>query len=542
MADKELEASTSKAKEVEATEKDEKDVLEKLMGSMKYYQWVVTLSCFLVEIPLGWHLLSHSIMVPETTPIYCNNTNETIKDVMTAQERRSLYTEACHKKCPQVIVSDKYYDLTIVHQFELYCNGRESLAAVAQMVVMLGVLMGNFVFGLLADLFGRKLALIIACLAETPLGIAVAFSPNIYCFLVFKFILNIFVGGTMVTGFVLFTEIIGKKWRPICGLFTLIPFALGHLSLAGFAYIFRDWRWFQLTISLPEIIFIYYVWVLPESPRWLLAVGKTEKCIKTVEFIARKNGLPTNEVREQILKDLETKVIENKITQERGSGRDLFKTCRMAEITTYLWINWFSIICCYYGLAEYAASLGTNFYVSTALSALIQQPSLWFLFYTINFWGRNKSLLFSNSLATFALLCIYFIPEGDWQVVPACVGMFALGMSVPAIYVYSCEMFPTPLRNRGMGYSSALARLGAMMAAYVTNLRKIAESLPTVLLSSLMAISTITIVFLPETKGIVLPNTVEETENLKSLRPKYICKYISKCCSRARQKLPRANK
>lgn len=484
---------------------------------MKRYQWISTLSCYLVEFLIAWHLLSHGIMVPATTPIYCNNTNKTIKDVLTTKELNELYTEACSKDCPKVIVSNKYYDLTIVHQYELYCNGRDKYTTAAQMISMLGVFVGNFAFGYFADTWGRKLTLIIACVSQAPIGVAIAFSPNVYCFLVFKFLLNVFLGGAMVTAFVLFTEIVGAKWRPITGLGAQFPFTLAHLSVTGFGYGFRDWRWIQLATSLPAIILVYYYWVLPESPRWLIAVGKIEEGIKQVEIFARKNKLPTDNVRKYILEDVEQKKSSSHQEFHKGKFKDLFHSCRMTLITLFTWINWFAIICCYYGVAQFSAALGTNLYQSYALSAVTQQPSLWFLFYTINYWGRRWTLVFSNALACVSLLCIHFTPVGDYQVIPASIGMFGLAMSFPAIYVYSSEVFPTPIRNMGMGSSSALARIGAMFGALVADLRSTAEWIPPVAFSSLMAFATIGYIFLPETKGIVLPSTVQDTEKLRSL-------------------------
>jgi hypothetical protein len=35
---------------------------------------------------------------------------------------------------------------------------------------------------------------------------------------------------------------------------------MGHASLAAIAYYARDWRTFQLAISLPSVIFILYWW------------------------------------------------------------------------------------------------------------------------------------------------------------------------------------------------------------------------------------------------------------------------------------------
>lgn len=458
-------------------------------------------------------------MVPNSTPIYCENTNVTIKDAMSTQELQSLYQEACDPSCPKIVVSNKFYENTIVHQYELYCFGRTAFTTLAQFMVMAGVFVGNFIFGYLADKFGRKLPLTIACVAQPVLGLGVALSPEIYSFLAFKFLLNLFVGGTMVSSFVLFSEIIGVHWRSPIGILFQVPFTLGHLSLSAFAYFIKDWRYFQVAISLPAIFLVYYYWVLPESPRWLLAVGKTEEGIKQIEYIARQNGLPTENIRPLVLADLERKKLQQQVTHKKGTFLDLFGNVLMGLITIGMWINWFSVACCYYGVAQYVGSIGSNVYLNFALTAITQLPGIFFLLYTLRCWGRKRSMVFSNLLSAVALIAIELVPDHSLKIIPASVAMFGLAMCFPTLYVYSGELFPTVIRNIGIGSSSSLGRAGAMIAAVVADLKKVKEWLPPVMFSVFMLVAALAVFMLPETKGAPLPNTVEDVNDFKEKQP-----------------------
>lgn len=96
--------------------------------------------------------------------------------------------------------------------------------------------------------------------------------------------------------------------------------------------------------------------------------------------------------------------------------------------------------------------------------------------------------------------------------------MFALAMSFPVIFIYTGEVFPTPVRNMAMGTCSALSRIGAILAAIVADLRHILEWLPPIVFSILMFVAVFGFTFLPETTDIVLPDTVEEVENLKQFK------------------------
>lgn len=490
------------------------------MGSMGRFQWIICMSCFLIKFPAAWHLISHGIMVPNSTPIFCENTNYTIKDSMNTTELKMLYDEACSDTCSKIIVSNKFYENTIVHQYHLYCDGRPLFTTLAQFMVMLGVFIGNFVFGVLADKFGRKLPLTISCVAQPFLGMGVAFAPEVYSFLVFKFLLNFFVGGTMISSFVLFSEVIGVQWRSPIGILFQIPFTLGHLSLSAFAYFIKDWRYFQLAISLPAILLVYFYWVLPESPRWLLAVGKTEEGIEQLEYIAKKNGLPTENIRTLVLADLEKKKLEQQFTTKKGTFSDLFANWMMVFITIGMWINWFAVACCYYGVAQYVGSIGSNVYINYTLTAVTQLPGIFFLLYTLRCWGRKWSMAFSNLVSAVSLIAIEFTSDGFYKIIPASVAMFGLGMSFPSLYVYSGELFPTVIRNIGIGSSSSLGRVGAMIAAVVADLKKIKEWLPPVIFSSFMCLAALSIFMLPETKDAALPNTVEDVKDFKKKKPR----------------------
>lgn len=62
------------------------------------------------------------------------------------------------------------------------------------------------------------------------------------------------------------------------------------------SYFLREWRWFQVAISAPSLALIMYYWLLPESPRWELAVGRKEEALETLKKAAKANKLPVGEL------------------------------------------------------------------------------------------------------------------------------------------------------------------------------------------------------------------------------------------------------
>lgn len=136
--------------------------------------------------------------------------------------------------------------------------------------------------------FGRRLPFLIAVFLQLVAGVTTAYSVNWYMFTALRFLLAVATGGTMVTSFVLTMELIGAKYRDTVGIVYQIPFNLGHLSLPLFGYFLRDWSSFQLAISLPSVLFLSYYFLLPESPRWLMTVGRSKDALKIMKAAAKR--------------------------------------------------------------------------------------------------------------------------------------------------------------------------------------------------------------------------------------------------------------
>ena len=93
----------------------------------------------------------------------------------------------------------------------------------------------------------------------------------------------------MVT-FVICVEYVGVKYTMLTGIVIEIPFALGELLLGLEAYLVRDWVTLQLVAHLPIFALLGLYFLVPESPRWLIAVGRTEEAKVIIQKGAEING------------------------------------------------------------------------------------------------------------------------------------------------------------------------------------------------------------------------------------------------------------
>lgn len=128
--------------------------------------------------------------------------------------------------------------------------------------------------------------MLVAVVLQISAGVIAAYVPNYWAFTILRFFVGMSVGGTMVTGFVIVMEFLGSQYREIGSALYQLPFNMGHMLLPGFAYFLRDFSHFQIAISAPAVIMLAYFILVPESPRWLIAVHRNDEAITILERVA----------------------------------------------------------------------------------------------------------------------------------------------------------------------------------------------------------------------------------------------------------------
>lgn len=158
-------------------------------------------------------------------------------------------------------------------------------------------------------------------------------------------------------------EIIDKKYRAAVGMTWTTFFSVGFSILPGIAYVVRDHRKFQFVYITPALLMLLYVFLLDESPRWLVSQGKTKKAIIILNKVALVNGrcLPDNVIFET-----------TKNEHRQGKVIDLFRTPNMRKKTIIMSLLWFTCSLMYYGLSLNTGQLAGNIFLNTFLSAFIE--------------------------------------------------------------------------------------------------------------------------------------------------------------------------
>ncbi|XP_071501242.1 organic cation transporter protein-like [Diadema antillarum] len=397
---------------------------------------------------------------------------------------------------------------SIVMDWDLVCD-KKNYPDYAQSVFYGGYLVGSIFFGFLADKIGRRPSLFIAIFVQATFGVLVAFSPNYWVYLVFRFIQAAGNKAVLQVAFIIGVEFVGPKWRTVTGIAIQIFFAVAYMILAIIAYFLRYWKTLQLVVSAPLYLFFIFLPFIPESARWLISQGKTERAEKIIHRVAKINKakLPDPVFTEEELKEQEAATKEPK-----PSVIDLFRTPVLRGRTINFVYNWMVNTMVYYGLTYGSSDLGVNDYLNFFVSGAVEIPGYVIAIFAIEIFGRRPSIATFLLVGGTACLVNIFLPLGGWNTAVAMIGKCAISGSYGIVYVYSAECFPTPVRSVGVGLCSMMARIGAIVSPLILILGDYYSPAPQIIFGVSTVVAGFLSFLLPETKGKKLPETIEEGE------------------------------
>nr|XP_020020363.1 solute carrier family 22 member 20 [Castor canadensis] len=403
---------------------------------------------------------------------------------------------------------------TIVTEWDLVCEAR-TLRDLAQSLYMAGVLVGAAVFGSLADRLGRKVPLVWSYLQLAVSGSATAYVSSFSAYCVFRFLMGMTFSGIILNSLSLVVEWMPTQGRTVAGILLGYSFTFGQLILAGVAYLIRSWRWLQFAVSVPFLIFFLCSWWLPESSRWLLLHGKSQQALKNLRKVAVMNG--RKEEGERLTTEVVSSYVQSEFASVRTSSSilDLFRTPAIRKVTCCLMVVWFSNSIAYYGLAMDLQKFSLSIFLVQALFGIIDIPAMLVATTTMIYVGRRATVASFLILAGLMVIANMFVPEEmqTLRTAQAALGKGCLASSFICVYLFTGELYPTEIRQMGMGFVSVHARLGGLAAPLVTTLGEFSPVLPPVVFGATSILAGLAITcFLTETRNVPLVETIAEME------------------------------
>jgi SP family arabinose:H+ symporter-like MFS transporter len=382
-----------------------------------------------------------------------------------------------------------------------------------------GTVIGSLLAGPPSDRYGRRgcLGALGAMYVLSALGCALAW--DWYALVSFRFLGGLAIGGSSVIGPMYIAEIspAAKRGR-LVGLFQLnIVFGilLAYLSNylvseAGFGA--AEWRWKLGVAAVPAAAFFLALFTIPQSPRWLIGMGRTDEA----EIVLQRIGEP--EPKRELAEINET------LGAERGRRTvPLFQKRYRKPVLLAICIGMFNqlsgINAILYYLNDIFERAGFSKVSSDMQAVVIGFTNLVFTLLAMSVIDRlgRKKLLLTGAAGTAVCLAgvAAIFATGShpglllWFLI-GFIAFFAFSQGA-VIWVYLSEVFPNLVRAKGQSLGSFTHWImNAMISAVFPVLAAQSGAAPFVFFSAMTALQFIVVLTVfPETKGF----TLEEMEH-----------------------------
>ncbi|KAL3084112.1 hypothetical protein niasHT_033216 [Heterodera trifolii] len=412
-----------------------------------------------------------------------------------------------------------------IERWEFVCD-RQYLKAMIQSSYYIGQMMGSLIFGFLGDRIGRKKVFFIAIVLQIIGSSGMAVAPFWQMYAVYRACVGFAHPGIFVIAVIIGMELVGPSKRKIASLFTGVFFAVGQVLLGLLAFFIRDYQYLHASIAAFATIFLFYWWVVPESPRWLVSQKRYVEADQILRTAARinKRELPDkwwDEIEEEANGGGEKRADEGtgqKRTTRKHNYTDLLRTPKIRRISFTAFFCWPVVSMLYYGMSMKTDFLGGDMYMTFIFGGLVEIPALFLMYFLIDRIGRKPIIAGGFTIA--ALCMISNLLLGEKVNTMVAVAQFLTGkasstVTYATLYTITPELFPTVIRNMATSACSVMARFGAILASLlmfwlVDEFGKNVIIYPFAILG--ICAAAVVIIFLPETTGKKFLETIDEVE------------------------------
>lgn len=385
--------------------------------------------------------------------------------------------------------------------------------------LLFGCIAGVFLAGKAGDGYGRKKVLMMAAFLFFLSAIGSASAHSLMIFLIARVLGGIAVGVASILSPMYIAELAPAKYRGTLVSLNQLAIVIGILFAFFSNWLLVDagvnnWRWMLLVMAAPAVLLFLSLFLVPESPRWLVARHRNNEALAVLLKTSGKESA-LNELIE----------IEQTLTShEESTYRDLLSP----KVRPLLFIG---VILAVF---QQITGINTIMYYAPKIFANVGQSNDSALLQTISIGGTNllftlvamvlidrfgrKLLIMIGSSGMFMMLMGLSVLFFTKQTSGVMVLVFILGYIAffaaslgPALWVVATELFPNRLRSKGMSIAIVSLWIACTIVtiAFPVMLQKLSGGI-TFLIFALICLTNLVYVwrYVPETKG----KTLEELE------------------------------
>lgn len=349
--------------------------------------------------------------------------------------------------------------------------GESGLVATANLV---GMAVGAVVWGGIADRIGRRRAFSATLLIFALFSVLGALSPDYSVFLVLRFLAGVGLGGCIPVDYALVSEFSPRKYRgrilTALDLWWPIGVTLCGLAATLMVPLPGNWRWMLATMVMPALLLFWVRRGVPESPIYLTRVGREAEAREVIDsLVARTGALP------------ETYEIP---APAAGEGSDRARGLRAGveqfrrlwkynpRITSVSWLLFVTIMLVYYAALTWMPSIlkdegynDTASFMGPTLMSGVGILGVLVSTWLVDIVGRKWLIGVAAPVSTAALVAFAMVLKMETAAMVAiAVFGFLIQLTIPVLYAYAAELYPTTLRASGFGWASSVSRISTGFA------------------------------------------------------------------------------
>jgi sugar porter (SP) family MFS transporter len=371
------------------------------------------------------------------------------------------------------------YDTAVINGVLLFLRNQFALSNFATEVtassLLLGCLFGAAGASLIGDRIGRRKSLLFAAILFAVSTVGAAIASSVVWFSLGRLIGGLAIGLASVLTPVYIAEIAPASSRGRLVSMNQLAIVVGILTayivnwgLVGFGQ--NSWRWMLGLAAIPAVAFFIGLLVIPESPRWLIGIGRREDARR---ILARIYG--------ESVADSQVQIVKQAASHEEGTWREVFSPgmrrplivavglailSQVTGINTVLYYGSILINDHFKGQSNGNALLANVIVGGTNLIATV------IALRCLDRWRRRTMLLTAAAGMTVALSL--FVVDYQMRGVPPVlilicilgyIGFFAFAMG-PLPWVIISEIFPTKIRGRAASLATAALWIGTLVVTF----------------------------------------------------------------------------
>ncbi|MCR8556262.1 sugar porter family MFS transporter [Mucilaginibacter sp. BJC16-A38] len=355
---------------------------------------------------------------------------------------------------------------------------------------LLGCIIGVSISGKLSDKYGRKIVLILSAILFLASALGCMLSDSFTTLIIFRLIGGLGIGVASMVSPLYISEFSPSRFRGMMVSLYQLALTIG-IVLAYFsnAYLVNHsggsfgsgsmdrifsaevWRAMLGLGALPAAVFLISLFMVPESPRWLLLRGQEQKA---QDILTKIDGAHA----------AKNEIAAFKATGDddaAGSLKELFKPVYRKALWIGLLLPFLSQVCginavIYYGprILEQAGFTLNNALGGQVTIGLVNVVFTFVAIFTIDKWGRRPLLFVGIGGAVLSLIVIGILfaaglTSGPWILIfiLAFIACFAFSFG-PVCWVVIGEIFPNAIRGKAMALATLSLWIGNFLVGQLT--------------------------------------------------------------------------